>query len=434
MTTDNFGLTISGTRPASVDAFNIYSRDLISYGPRVRSIFDAADADPDCCLVNAHAAAVHMALESASGFKSARKFVVRARALARDANDREREFTAAIYQWWRGNSDQALNRLREIVANHPSDIVTAKWAQYHAFNQGNAQAMLDVANRITVARPDVAEAWGMKAFALEQSNDISRAEQTARHALSLNRNEAWAQHAIAHVLDTQGRIDEGIEFLTSHAEGWADRSIFIREHNYWHLALFHLDHDDHLRALRVFDEHLWGEWPEYAQEQIGAISTLWRLELRGVSVGKRWSPVVEKVLERWHEHIVPFNDLLFIYALARGGKHQAVGEFLASLERRGEKDNSGVWDSLVIPCARGLAAYAQGRFSVAADALGPLLGRLHLVGGSHAQRDVFVQTWIDAALRAGQHSAVEDVVAHRARARPAVRESQRMVQRLSTAA
>ena len=434
MTTDNFGLTISGANPASVDAFNIYGGDLISYGPRVRSIFDAADADPDCCGVNAHAAAVHMALESSAGFKTARKYVVRARASARDASDREREFAASVYQWWRGNSGQALNRMRAIIANHPADIVTAKWAQYLAFNLGNAQAMLDVANRVTGARPDVAEAWGMQAFALEQSNEIARAEQAARHALSLNRDEAWAQHAIAHVLDTQGRVDEGVEFLTSHAEGWADRSIFIREHNYWHLALFHLDRDDHLRALRVFDEHLWGEWPEYAQEQIGAISALWRLELRGVNVGERWHPVVEKVWERWHEHIVPFNDLLFIYALARGGKHQAVGEFLSSLERRGKKDDSGVWDSLVIPCAHGLAAYAQERFMTAADALGPLLGRLHLVGGSHAQRDVFVQTWIDAALRAGQHSAVKEVVARRARARPADRASQRMVQRLSTAA
>jgi hypothetical protein len=200
------------------------------------------------------------------------------------------------------------------------------------------------------------------------------------------------------------------------------------------LALFHLDRDDHAQALRVFDEHLWGEWPEFAQEQIGAISALWRLEMRGVDVGGRWKPVIAKVLERWHEHILPFNDLHFVFALARGRQHQAVREFLGSLERRGQKDDTGVWDSLVIPCSRGLVAYNDGKYSAAADAIGPLLERLHLVGGSHAQRDVFVQTWIDAAFKAGQPNVIKAVVADRAQARPSVGSAQRMVRQLSLAA
>lgn len=431
---DLHGLEFSCVSPATVSAFNIYARDWISYGPRVRSIFEAADEDECCCLVSAHAAAVHMALESASGFRSARKYANRARLLAREANERERVFAAAVHDWWRGKPARTLGRLREIVRAYPSDIVTAKWAQYHAFNLGDAPAMLEVANLVVSALPDVAEGWGMQAFALEQSNRIGEAETAAHKALSLKRGEAWAQHAMAHVLDSRGCVDGGIAFLSAHEDTWSDRSIFIREHNYWHLALLHLDRDDPVQALRIFDEHLWGEWPEFAQEQIGAISALWRLELRDVDVGERWRPVVAKVRERWHEHILPFNDLQFVYALARGGQDQSVGEFMASLARRGAQDDSGVWESLVIPCARGLVAYARGHFAVAADAIGPTLKRLYLVGGSHAQRDVFMQTWIDAAFRAGQHSAVRDVVARRARARPGGREAQRLVQRLAVAA
>ena len=44
------------------------------------------------------------------------------------------------------------------------------------------------------------------------------------------------------------------------------------------------------------------------------------------------------------------------------------------------------------------------------------------------------QTWIDAALRAGDHSAVAGVLTHRARARPAVKETQRLLQRIRVAA
>ena len=75
-------------------------------------------------------------------------------------------------------------------------------------------------------------------------------------------------------------------------------------------------------------------------------------------------------------------------------------------------DVTGVWESVAIPCAEGLIAYAQGRFADAAEAIGPVLRRLHLVGGSHAQRDVFVQTWIDASLRSGRHSAVAQRARH----------------------
>ena len=434
MTKDAHGFALTTARPETVAAYDIYANDWISHGSRVRSIFAAADADPNCAVVNAHAAAVHMALEAATGFRKARMYLTRARKAAPDASPREQAFVKLVHNWWRGDTRAALKGLRAIVAEHPADIVSAKWAQYHAFNMGDAPAMLDIARTIMPAHMKTAEAWAMLAFGHEQTHDLERAEEAARRALSLKRSDPWAQHAIAHVMDTQGRVDEGITFLTDYAHTWADRSIFIREHNYWHLALLHLDRDEPVRALDIFDNHLWGEWPEFAQEQIGAISALWRLELRGVYVADRWRPIVEKVVERWHEHVLPFHDLHFVYALARGERHREAQDFLASMIRHGEKDVTGVWDSVAIPCAQGIVAFANRRYADAANLIGPTLQRLHLVGGSHAQRDVFVQTWIEASLKAGNHSAVADTVTTRARTRPTVRESHRQLQRVQHAA
>jgi len=434
MLKDAFDLTVTTTRLKTMAAYDVYAADWIGYGPRVRSIFEAADADPTCAFVNAHAAAVHMALEASSGFKAARPYLTRARKNARDASTRERAFIAAVYDWWRGDTPSTVKRLREIVADYPADIVSAKWAQYHAFNLGDAEAMREIAAAIMPAHERTAEGWGMLAFGHEQTNDLDKAEAAAHRALELKPAEPWAQHALAHVMETQGRVDEGIAFLERCAPAWAHRSIFIREHNYWHLAVFHLDRDEPTRALQIFDDHLWGEWPEFAQEQIGAVSALWRMELRGVDVGARWDPIVPKVVERWHEHILPFHDLHFVYALARGRRTGEAREFLASMARHGEKDATGIWDSIAIPCARGLVAYAEGRFAEAAELIAPRLKRLHLIGGSHAQRDLFTQAWIDAALRAGHHSAVADVLATRAKARPAVRETQRLLERARIAA
>jgi tetratricopeptide (TPR) repeat protein len=431
---DAHGQSLTTARGETLAAYNAFAEDWIGHGPRVRSIFEAADEDPACAHVNAHAAAVHMALEAAPGFRTARRYLTAARKAARDATAREQAFGKAVYDWWRGDPRSALKQLAALVEAHPADIVTAKWAQYHAFNLGDVEAMRTVATAIMPAHDGTPEAWSMLAFAHEQSGDLARAEDAARRALSLNAADPWAHHALAHVMEAQGRIDEGIAFLTERAPMWRDRSIFVREHNHWHLALMHLDRDEPAHALDIFDKHLWGEWPDFAQEQIGAISALWRLELRGVDVADRWRPVVDKVIARWHEHILPFNDLHFVYALARGGRVRETQEFLASMIRHGEKDASGVWDSLAIPLAQALVAYHEDRHAEAADLIARALPRLHLIGGSDVQRDVFVQTWIDASLRAGHHAAVADILACRARMRPAVREGERLLRRVRQAA
>lgn len=400
MPKDLHDLTLTTERAETVAAFNTYATDWIGHGPRVRSIFEAADADPHCALVNAHAAAVHMALEAAPGFKTARTYLRRARKTAREGTAREQAFIAAIADWWRGNTAGTLKRLRKIVDENPADIVAAKWAQYHAFNMGDARAMRDIAETVLPVHASASEAWAMAAFAHDQCCDEERAEGAVERALHLNPADPWAHHAMAHIMDGQGRTDEAITFLTEKSIGWSNRSVFVREHNFWHLAIFHLDRGETARALEIFDKHLWGEWREFAQEQLGAISALWRMELRGVDVGRRWDPVVAKVVERWHEHILPFHDVHFAYALARGDRTNELREFMASLSRHGAKDTTGVWESLVIPCARGLIAHAERRYADAATLIAPLLPRLHLIGGSTIQRDAITQTLADANRRA----------------------------------
>ena len=79
MIKDAHDLPLSTAHASTVAAYDKYAADWIGYGTQVRSIFTAADADPDCAYVNAHAAAVHMALEASSGFRKARLHLTRAR-------------------------------------------------------------------------------------------------------------------------------------------------------------------------------------------------------------------------------------------------------------------------------------------------------------------------------------------------------------------
>jgi tetratricopeptide (TPR) repeat protein len=358
-----------------------------------------------------------MALEGAGGFVAAQPYLARMRRHAAGTSDREQLTFAAVDAWSRGNIRNALHAYREIAARNPGDIAAAKWGQYHAFNLGDAVTLRALAEAVMPAHEQTAEAHGMLAFGEEQCHRLKEAEDAAMRAIALKASDPWAHHALAHIYESQDRTNDAIRFLSARSAGWADRSIFIREHNWWHLALFHLDRGEQAKALEIFDRHLWGTWPEFAQEQLGAISALWRLELAGSDAGARWQPLADKVAERGFEHILPFHDIHFAFALARSGDPRAADQFLRSLAAHAIASEDLVWPEVALPAAQAVAAFAEGDMLRAAMQLEPLLSQLHRLGGSHSQRDVLIQTWIEAALSCGEARAIDDVLARRVRSR-----------------
>lgn len=429
-TRDAFGLPVTGAAPETLAALDTFARDWIGYGPDLAVLLPAAAQDPTCTLASAWAALLHMSLEAQEGYRAAEPFLARIAGATTPLTPREEAIVAAACAWGRHDHRASLAAFERAVAVAPADIVAAKWGQYLAFNLGEADAMLRLARAIMPAHAATPQAWGMKAFAEEQCHDLAGAEASARHALAGMPDEPWAQHALAHVFETQGRLDEGVAFLEAAAPAWSTRSIFIAEHNAWHLALFHLDRDDPPSALAIYDTQLWGRWPDFAQEQIGAVALLWRLELRGVDVGDRWQPVADRIRARGPEHLWPFHDMHYVHALARAGDGDARDAFLASLAAKAARDG-GVWASVAYPLAMALVAAVRGDAEAAAGGIGACLPDLSRIGGSHAQRDIFVQAWINAAFAAGQGDRLRPVLEERARARPGVTVHARDLARLA---
>jgi hypothetical protein len=80
----------------------------------------------------------------------------------------------------------------------------------------------------------------------------TRAEDFGRRAVATNPRDPWAIHAVAHVMEMQGRQANGIAWLTGSAQDWS-RDNFFAYHNWWHLALYHLDLEQHERVLQLYD-------------------------------------------------------------------------------------------------------------------------------------------------------------------------------------
>ena len=369
-------------------------------------LFRGQAADQECALIHAYTAAYYLAQEEVCFRKQALDHLKVAQQQLDGVTERERWTVQAIAAWAAGNIQQAIALHRQIVKQYPQDLLAIQQAQYHYFYQGDAHQLLQIAEQALAANPDNHYLYGMVAFGLEQCHRRSEAEAMAHRAIAINRHDPWAHHAIAHVLETQGRIDEGIAWMEHHADTWEHCNSMLYTHNWWHIALYYLAKGAFQTVLQLYDQHLWGRArKDSPKDQVGAIATLIRLELQGVDVGQRWQELSDHLTPRLHEHLLPFQDLHYVYAFARSSHTEQATEMLHSMQLHAQHVNPNLrqtWTEVAIPVAKGLIAHAIGHWTETVARLTLVLPQLHEVGGSHTQRDLFHQIYQDA-LRHEQH-------------------------------
>lgn len=416
---DVLGNPVSPTADGALRGVNDFVLGMLAYESRAAQVLASADAHPQACLVNAYAAALWLLLESPEGPAKARPYLMRAEA-APSANPRERANAAFVRAWFEDDIPGAMRIGEAILTAWPRDLLVLKLLHYHAFNRGDFAAMLRLAEGVRAAAHDVPWLAGMLAFAYEQCHLLEEAEACARKALRRQRKEPWAQHALAHVMLTQGRIAEGAAFLESVQDTWTGLNSFMETHLWWHLALFRLSQGREAEALAIYDRHCWGVAPDYSQDQIGAVSLLARLELSGVAVGERWSALGDYLAAREADTTQPFLALQYLYGLARAGRPQADA-LHAAIRARAQVAPAHAretWAEVAAPLADGLVAHARGDHETAVRALTPALPRLADIGGSHAQRDLFELILLDAVIRSGRLARAQQMLELRRAADP----------------
>lgn len=404
MALDLWGNAISGgDDPALVAAIDAFAGGLVAYDAQAASILDAAGHFPAHPLVQAYAGILHLLAEANGAEEGARPFLARARASAEAANQRELWIVNALERWIERDIDGTIAILQALLAEHPRDLCVLKLLHYHLFNRGDFPALLKSARASAEVAPELWPVHGMAAFGYEQLHLLDAAEAAAKQGLSLWPGDPWAQHALAHVLLTQGRIDEGIAFLEGARAHWAGLNSFMLTHLWWHCALFYLSAGRAGDALAAYDQQVWGVAKDYSQDQVGAVSLLTQLELADVDVGHRWQALADWLAVRADDVLQPFLTVQYLYGLARAGRPDADRLLAAIAAAAGaDRQDRAVWARAALPLAQGLVAHARGDFAIAADRIEEALPRLIRMGGSHAQRDLFEQILLDARIRAGR--------------------------------
>jgi tetratricopeptide (TPR) repeat protein len=425
MAKDRQGLTLAGS-PQSAEAFDRAVADYYGLtGDPVGILKQALADDPAFALGGVAIAALYMIGGFRGDHPEAVDALRAAEAAIGGASERERRHLAAAKAWAEGRTSAATLGWEAILAEHPRDALALRLAQDAHYFLGQPLAMRDCAARVLPAwdRDDPLASFvlGLYAFGLEETGDLKRAEDLGREALARNPRDAWATHALAHVMETANRQDEGIAFLKSTRANWGPAH-FMAGHNGWHLALFLIELGRFDEVLSDYDRL---SAPKLAGDatldRVDAAALLWRLELQGVDVGDRWAPVARQWMAHVDDHVLAFNDLHCAFAAARSPDAGHVNRLRRSLddyERLGAGDNRRVTAEVGRRIIDGVLAFAEGAHARAVEAILPVRHEAIRIGGSHAQRDVVNQTLIAAAERSGQWRLAHALLAERAAVRP----------------
>ncbi len=347
-----------------------------------------------------------------------------AEALADRANDRERGHMAAIRAWVDGEFYGAVECWEAVLVEYPRDLLALQLAHLSDVLLGDTVNQRDRVARVLPSWDESVSGYGFvlgfHAFGLEECRDFAQAEEAGRRAVALNPRDAYAIHAVAHVMEMQGRQSGGIWWLTSRMEDWAHDN--FANHLWWHLSLFHLDLGQSDRVLEIYDHAL--RSARHAgdkYEELDAAALLWRLNLLGVDVGGRWSELADKWEISAVDTLYAFNDVHAMMTFVSDGRAEAVETVLNATERyvkRANDANVGMTREIGLPFCRALQAFAAEDYASAVDQLLPIRYRTHRLGGSHAQRDIVALTLLEAALRAKRFALARALANERTAVKP----------------
>ena len=406
-------LEVSTGEPEALAAIANFADDLLSMGPHTARIFDAAKNNPECGLLQTYAGILHLYAMTTPENAVANQCFDRARVLG--GNARELAVLEAAQTWHNGNYEGAMDLCEDITRQWPRDVVAAKIAEFNYFLGGqywNRERFAMHMERIIGANPENPYLLGMHAFAQELSGNLEQCQASAELATERERRNPWAHHALAHLYTRQAKPAAGITWLEGIKDTWQQCGSAIRVHNFWHLALLHLDQRDTTTARHLFDNEVFVRDHQVVGIHIDAISLLWRLELAGADVGPAWPAVADACEPRAGDFTIPYIAAHHAYAFARAGRQGALEktrESAARLLRETQGNRETAWRRVGTALVEGAIAFGSGDMKRAARTLGPAMNEIGRGGGSDAQIDLFRQTYLVATGRSGERSLALDL-------------------------
>ena len=334
--TDSRGLAVSTRSAAALERYELAARQTHGYfGNPLETLDEALADDPDFAMAHALRADLAVMSSEQGALPLIQSSIDAFTRIGGHANRREQAHVAAAAAWMEGRFERSAALYGAIVVDYPRDLLAIQTAHVIDFYLGDsimlrdrpAQVLPHWSNEV----PGFGYLLGMQAFGLEETANYSRAEDVGRHALGLNPRDPWAVHAVQHVFEMQGRVHDGMQWLQATSPTWADSALSY--HNWWHLALHHLELEDITSALDVYDRLVHPKASAVALELVDASQLLSRISLRGGDVGDRWQALADCWAAQDEGGFYAFNDVHALIAYTAAGRDEHQRRMLAKLEK-----------------------------------------------------------------------------------------------------
>ncbi len=315
-----------------------------------------------------------------------------------------------------GNATGMVYHLEQQLLDDPTDIIALKLCQSELFWLGemkwSASISASVAPHWNSKSDYYSDYLAIRAFDLEETGSHELAEKLGRESVAINPADVWGAHAVTHVMYMQGRGKDGAQWLDKlHAGGhWNGLGQMVL-HLWWHRALFHLINAEPDAALAVYDDYLRNfeidmvaALPDLYLDLQNATSLLLRLELLGIDVGSRWTALADLCSERTKDQSNAFSCAHYAAVLAADGRFGKAQELIDNMRAVTQTPNAvvGGYVNAALPAAVASIAHRKNDYRQVIDLLMPARYQLVQMGGSHAQREVFLLLLADALLREGE--------------------------------
>ena len=424
---DRYGLPLSTGYPQAAEHYG-EGLDLVlsmDFGAEER-FREAVDADEGFALAHGNLALMLM-LRLAVG--EAKESVQRARSLAKSISRREQQQIEVIALFINGEGPRALALIREHLGQFPRDALLLRLAnRLYLFGCSSAgvanfpQEFFGLLKSVESAYGDDWAFLSQYAFAHHETGLLEDARRMAERSLKLRPTNAVASHSVAHVFFETGDHSGGADFLNSWLEGF-DRRATFRVHLAWHQALFQLAMGRYEQVLSVYESEI---RPSVAAKNAMSLadsaSLLWRMQMYGRCAPLvPWDEVRDLATPASETPGPAFRDAHAALAFVAAGDEAHLDRMIDRLRNLVDKGDPLACE-VTLPLVQGIVAFAHGAYQDAVTVMEPVFGQLTRIGGSHAQREVFEDTLLEAYLRAEQFDKAEEMLRTRLGQRASTRD------------
>ncbi len=355
---------------AGIHGFNHWRLDMMDH------IEAALAADPDFAMAHILKGLAMAGARSVAYQPVVDNALAAAERVATDISPHERLYLDALGHIKEQRLTQAVACYETILAAHPTDLLAHRLVQQELFWMGEVNWMLGLVER---AAP------------------------------------AWSSAVLDYPLFLSVR-----SFSNEETGNWAGKNQIVH-HLWWHLCLFLLEQGAHDRILALYDQEIRNPESPLVQavpdayiDVQNAAALLLRLELRGVDVGDRWQKLDGVARGRIDNHQSPFTSAHAAIILAATGNDVAAQALIDSMRNYAASDPGPLgiaFSAAATPASLAAIAHRKGDDETVIAQLMPHRRRLWLMGGSHAQRDIFFQLLVDSCRRQGRGDLIAILLA-----------------------